>query len=71
LAHLEGLTSLLSLNLTGTRVSDAGLKHLNALARLDDLYLYRTKVTNAGIEELHKALPHVTIDGGLIELEKP
>ena len=53
--HLEalaGLTSLQSLNLNGSKVTDAGLKKLAALKNLQWLGLAGTKVTDAGLKGL-------------------
>ena len=48
------------LNLSGTQISDAGLKELAKLERLILLQLNYTKVTKAGIMELKKSLPKCT-----------
>ncbi len=45
-------TRLLWLNLTGARVTDAGLVHLEPLTRLKSLTLARTAVTDAGLVHL-------------------
>jgi hypothetical protein len=49
------------LNLTDTRVSDAGLAHLKGLTNLTTLQLERTQVTTEGVAELKKSLPDANI----------
>jgi hypothetical protein len=49
LAHLNGLTSLQSLDLSGTQVTDAGLIHLKEFAELKELYIGNTQVTDASL----------------------
>jgi hypothetical protein len=61
LAHVKGLTTLRSLDLSRTRVTDAGLVHLTGLNQLQILNLTGTKVTDAGVRSLQKALPRVKI----------
>ena len=53
------LKSLLSLKLTSTKITDAGLKEITQLKKLKVIYLRRTKVTENGIEQLKKALPEL------------
>ena len=48
-------------NLTGTEVTDAGLKELKHLKQLTSLYLGITKVTDDGVADLQKALPDCKI----------
>ena len=57
------------LDLTGTRVTDAGLAHLAGLSELTSLLLAKTRVTAKGVEGLAKVLPRckITWDGGVIE----
>ena len=45
---MKGLTSLISLNLHYTKISDAGLEHLKGLTNLQIVYLGRTQVADAG-----------------------
>jgi hypothetical protein len=47
--RLAVLPYLRELNLTGTRVTDAGLEHLTGLAQLHELTLTDTQVTEAGL----------------------
>jgi Leucine-rich repeat (LRR) protein len=55
LVHLDGMTSLRTLNLSGTtQVTNAGLIHLKGLTSLQSLYLGATKVTDAGLEHLKR-----------------
>jgi hypothetical protein len=62
---LAKLTKLESVNLYGTKVTDAGVKKLIALPNLKSLYLWQTAVTPAAIEEIKKALPAVEIVTGV------
>jgi Leucine-rich repeat (LRR) protein len=53
--HLEGLGELgqlRSLELDGTKVTDAELKELSALTHLEHLHLESTPVTDAGLRHL-------------------
>ncbi len=59
--YLEGLNKLDSLNLSGLRITDAGLKHLEGLTRLKYLCFYNTRVTRDGVQKLEKALPNCTV----------
>src|SRR5438477_11668371 len=43
---------VIGVNLTGTKVTDAGLKELKDLKQLTSLILAKTKVTDAGLKEL-------------------
>ena len=49
---LKSFTSLTSLNLAGSRITDAGLKEIRDLKSLTLLNLYLTKVSDAGLREL-------------------
>ena len=40
------------MNLSGTKVTDAGLEHLKGLTQLQELDLTDTKVTGEGLEHL-------------------
>ena len=62
MAHLKPLTKLELLILSGTGVTDAGLKELVVLKELWGLSVTGTRVTAAGAAELHKALPKCQID---------
>ena len=46
------LSEVQRLELTGMRLTDAGLAHLKGLARLESLYLNGTRVTDAGLAHL-------------------
>ena len=62
--QLKGLNTIRHVELTGTRVIDAGvdsLKGLAGLAGLDVLWLDHTSVTEAGVKTLQQALPHCKI----------
>src|SRR5260370_30839052 len=43
---------VISVDLHGTHISDAGLEHLRSLTKLQTLNLYHTKVTDAGLAHL-------------------
>ena len=51
-AELNGLTNLQHLNLSGTQVTDKGLKHLKGLTNLQHLNLSGTRVTDKGLKHL-------------------
>ena len=59
--HLKGLTSLESLNLIYTQITDAGLVHLAGLTSLQTLELDQTQVTVAGVARLQETLPNCEI----------
>jgi len=44
--------SVIGVNLSGTKVTDAGLEHFKGLTQLQELCLTDTKVTGAGLEHL-------------------
>ena len=50
-AELELITSI---NLEGTKITDAGLKELAKLQKLERLFLCHTQITDAGLKELTK-----------------
>ena len=58
---MKGLRNVQSLGLSGTKVTDAGLKHLQGLKKLKELLLFGTDVTDEGIKKLHRALPKCEI----------
>ena len=58
---MASLAQLESLNLYGTRVTDAGLAPLAALPRLRRVYLWQTGVTPAGVERLRASAPRLEI----------
>ncbi len=49
LAHMDGLTRLKELDLSGTDITDAGLVHLRRMASLQELNLSDTLITDAGL----------------------
>ena len=61
--HLKGLTSLRSLDLNNTQVTDAGLEHLKGLTNLATLHLWNTPITDAGLAEIKEALPKCRVSG--------
>lgn len=50
--HLEALTEPERINLTGTNMTDQGLKHLSGMQRLREITMARTQVTDAGLAHL-------------------
>jgi hypothetical protein len=52
LAHLEGLSRLRWLVISGTDIGDAGVAHLRRLTGLQELYLQPSRVGDAGLEHL-------------------
>src|SRR5262249_55191825 len=65
LVHLQGLEGITTLNLEGTRVTDAAMNSLKTLPNLLRLWLTDTDITGAGFAELEQmaTLKDVTIDG--------
>jgi len=61
LVQLKGLASLQALDLSGTRITDAGLASLKGLRQLQTLVLNGTRVTDAGVADLRRALPGLKI----------
>jgi internalin A len=58
--YLKKLSSIQTLGLGGTKVTDAGLAHLNGLKRLGRLVVGRG-VTDAGITAVRQALPTIKV----------
>jgi Leucine-rich repeat (LRR) protein len=59
---VSSLTSLETLDLSGTAITDAGLKRLKTLVNLRTLCLrYVAGLTHSGMVELEKALPKLKI----------
>jgi repressor of nif and glnA expression len=56
------LKKVKELILSGTKLTDEGLKEVTKLTQLERVQLYATKVTAEGVDELQKALPECTID---------
>jgi hypothetical protein len=50
------------LDLTGTKVTDAGMKNLGELTQLRILRIYGTKVSDAGVKTLRNRLPNCEIE---------
>ncbi len=61
LKGIGAFKALQKLNLSYTKVTDAGLKHLAGLKALQRLGLYSTNVTDAGVSRLKRALPNCRI----------
>jgi hypothetical protein len=57
-SHIKDLTKLQFLNLTNTKVTDAGLEHFEGLTELKLLNLTGTAVTGAGLKHL-KGMTHL------------
>lgn len=53
--------NLETLDLSGTRVTDAGLEQPHCMKNLRQLRLDRTGVTDEGVERLHDTLPKCTV----------
>lgn len=62
LVHLQALTQLQSLHLSGSQVTDAGLEHLKGLTNLQELHLQNTTVTDEGVKKLQQVLPNCKIE---------
>ena len=58
------LPSLESINLYGTKVTDAGVSRLSTLPNLKRLYLWQTAVTPAAVKTLKEKLPDCEIITG-------
>jgi len=54
-----------SVNLYGTRVTDAGVEKLKSLPKLKRLYLWQTDVSEGAIGKLKEALPGLEIIKGI------
>jgi Leucine-rich repeat (LRR) protein len=61
MVHLKGMTKLGTLKLSGTKISNAGLRHLKGLTSLKYLDLKGTSVTDEGVNDLKQALSKCTI----------
>ncbi len=68
LKEIVSLKNLITLNLTTTMISDAGLLFFEGLPALRNLFLYQTSVTTKGVDELRLRLPLVKIDTGAYQL---
>ena len=55
------IDELEELELTDTKVTDAGLTHLKELNNLEMLDLIGTQVTDEGVKQLQQALPNCRI----------
>ena len=61
LVYVKDLPDLQYLNLSGSRITDAGLVHLESLKQLRHVWLSRTQVTDDGVRKLREALPDTKI----------
>lgn len=75
LKHMESLINLRDLDLSGTKVTDAGLPLLKGMTKLGKLDLWGTKITDAGLVHLEGfanleelKLPSGITDAGLAHL---
>jgi Leucine-rich repeat (LRR) protein len=57
--------NLYSLNLTGTKVTDAGIRHLKKLSHVTELDLSHTQISDTGLDDLKKVttLKHLKLRG--------
>ncbi len=62
LALIAKTQTVQELNLSSTKITDAGLKHLHELKSLRQLTLKNTDVSNEAVEALSKKLPGLTVD---------
>lgn len=62
LAMLRNATTITNLDLTGTAITDSGIKHLHELKRIRHLKLDHTQVSYREIERLLKRLPRLRPD---------
>jgi hypothetical protein len=64
LAHLDGLSRLENLDLTGCgQITDAGLAHLTNLTRLKYLNIFGSRATQAGVQRLRRSTTKLWVDG--------
>lgn len=61
LAYLKKIPHLKSVDLRGTRITDAGLKHLYGIETLGFVGLQRSQCTAEGAKALEAALPNADI----------
>lgn len=61
LAVLSHATYAISLNLSGTEVTDGSIEHLITLKDLRNLAITGTRITAEGVAELREALPDCNI----------
>jgi len=68
LEHLNGVTGLDFLELTGTQITDAGLEHLKGLTNLAALSLTDTQVSGSGLKHLKglTGLRYLILDDGQV-----
>lgn len=58
---IQYLPELEILNLTGTSVSDAGLRHVHCLSKLKRIYAAHSEISNEGVRQLNQALPECEV----------
>jgi len=61
LVHLQKISNLTTLKLSGTMITDAGLEHLRSIKTLQFVELPREGVTAEGVESLKKSLPNTQV----------
>ncbi len=62
LAEITPLTSLVTLNIEYTEITDAGLAHLETLSKLQTLILRGTEITDKGLVHLEQLTTLTTLD---------
>ena len=65
---IDHLISRTSLALSGTQVTDRGLKRLKQMKGLGSLRLFSTQVTDTGVAELQESLPRLWIFRAWVEI---
>jgi hypothetical protein len=68
LKGIESLAHLQTINLVGTKITDAGLVALSQIKSLERVYCYGTGITKAGVESALLVRPRMVIDTGGYEL---
>jgi hypothetical protein len=61
LAHFEGMTHLVRLDLGPTRVADAGLAHLRGLKNLQELQFSSEEISNEAMAKLKQERPKLQV----------
>ncbi len=62
LAEIAAITSLATLNIEYSEITDAGLAHLQTLSRLETLVLRGTEITDEGLAHLEQLTTLTTLD---------
>ena len=64
--HLRKISSLTTLELAKTKVTDAGLKHLAGLKGLSHLTIEGSGVTKAAVASLESTMPQLRVAPGVV-----